>query len=97
MSLGWANSGCWTRFIVDLGSAKEMDSIKIAIGNSESRIPKSVSVYMIPESKYVTGTDTNSTYNENLVLRKNDNLILLHTEEFTSTFTTPTWFEFVKE
>ena len=89
----YPNSGYWARFVVDLGSYQNIKDIKIAIGNSENRIPKSISTYRV--SNYVAGKEEGSTYKKNICTRSNEGLILTHTQEFTDIITTPTWYSFM--
>ena len=93
--LSQPNTQNWSRFLIDLGEEKEISNIKIAIGNAESRIPNSVSTYIMPKVKYIEGIGENSTYIKNIKNRNNDNLILTHTETFEQLLTNPTWYNFI--
>lgn len=89
-----ANTGYYARFLVDLGQEKEIGNIRIAIGGPELRTPKSVSIYYISTSSYISGTDTGSTYKKNISTRSNDGLNIIHTETFASIVSTPKWYNF---
>lgn len=41
------NSDNFARFVIDLGEERELENINICLGDSESRIPKSISLYEI--------------------------------------------------
>lgn len=85
------NTGYWARILLDLGSFQELENIRIAIGNSEKRIPKDISMYVLNE--YVDGTEENSSYEKYISNRNSDGLLLINKKTFESIITEPTWFE----
>lgn len=85
------NTGYWARILVDLGSVQELENIRIAIGNSEKRIPKDISMYVLNE--YVDGTEENSSYEKYISNRNSDGLLLINKKTFENIITEPTWFE----
>ena len=89
------NTNSFARFVVDLGSSISISNIRIAIGNNENRTPKSVSVYTIRTSDYVSGTGANTTYTTNITSRNNNKLSLVYTRSYTEQIVTPTWYSFI--
>ena len=89
------NTEHYARFIIDLGSEKDITNIRIAIGNNEDRIPKSVSVYTVLTEDYKDENIEDSTYYKNLMFRSNNNLTLIHKEEFSEQIKTPMWYNFL--
>ena len=83
------NLNSFSRFIVDLGEASDIEDIKICIGDVSDRTPKSVSAYMI--NNY-----SSDTYANNVVQRNNDGLTLIKTINFSSIVSEPTWYSFMK-
>ena len=74
-----------------MGSEKQIKDINIAIGNNENRTPKSISIYRIPTVDY----DITTVYNNNIKGRSDDNLILIHKEEYSQQVIVPTWYKFM--
>lgn len=85
------NTGYWARILLDLGSVQELENIRIAIGNSDKRIPKDISMYVLNE--YVDGTGENSSYEKYISNRNSDGLLLINKKTFENIITEPTWFE----
>ena len=85
------NTGYWARILLDLGSFQELENIRIAIGNSEKRIPKDISMYVLND--YIDGTEENSSYEKYISNRNSEGLLLINKKHFESIITEPTWFE----
>ena len=72
-------------------SLLELENIRIAIGNSEKRIPKDISMYVLND--YIDGTEENSSYEKYISNRNSEGLLLINKKHFESIITEPTWFE----
>ncbi|MNS73410.1 hypothetical protein D3C72_1068500 [compost metagenome] len=80
-----SNTDHWARLIVDFGSKKNINLARVAVGNVESRTPKTVSIYSV--DNYTT-----DTYANNIKQRNNTGLTLMGIKTFTSLVTAPTYY-----
>jgi len=83
-----ANTGKFARFIIK-AQERDIRDIRVNIGNTDSRTPKSISVYYI--NRY-----SEETYERNLKTRNDKGLSLIKVIDFDTVVTQPTWYSFMK-
>lgn len=78
------NTGHWSRFVVDLGSVKEIAYVRVAVGSSIDRNPKQIKVY---------GCNSYS-YDVNLRQRRDDNLTFIGSKSIAREWLPTVWVVF---
>ena len=98
------NNGGYVRFLIDLVEEKNIEDIKIYIGDKDTsvgdgeggRTPLSVSAYKVNNYFAHEENNTFSTYYTNVAQRNNDGLKLLGTIEFEARVTTTTGYSLIQ-
>lgn len=78
---GSPNTGKWARFVLDIGSSKNVALIKVWVGSPEGRIPHNIKIFMSNkyDSTNVSGRqDTNLKFIQQLNFTSNDRPVKLY-------------------
>ena len=71
-----ANTGMWTRVLIDLGNETTINQLKLWVGGPEGRLAKEIHFYVS------NNKDIDTIYNQNIIQRNNNGLVEFATFNF---------------